>query len=78
MATDSPDSIEETTVPLVLGGDMRARRWSNIFPDHRRPILVDSAIDALSFHQVHSAHRVRPASTADTLSDHRRDSSRKL
>ena len=53
-------------------GGVRALWWSNIFPDDRRLILVESAIDALSFHQVHAAPRVRYASTAGTLSEHQR------
>ena len=53
-------------------GGVRALWWSNIFPDDQRLVLVESAIDALSFHQVHAAPRVRYASTAGTLSEHQR------
>jgi hypothetical protein len=51
-------------------GGVRALWHSNAFPDDRRLVLVESAIDALSFHQVHGAPRARYASTAGTLSEH--------
>jgi len=51
---------------------VRALWHSNAFADDTRLVLVESAIDALSFHQVHGAPRARYASTAGTLSRHQR------
>ena len=53
-------------------GGVRALWRSNTLPDDRRLVLVESAIDALSFHQVHGAPRACYASTAGTLSEHQR------
>jgi hypothetical protein len=53
-------------------GGVRALWWSNMLPDDRQLVLVESAIDALSFHQAHGAPRARYASTAGTLSERQR------
>jgi len=53
-------------------GGVRALWWSNAFPDDRQLVLVESAIDALSFHQMHGAPRACYASTAGTISGHQR------
>jgi hypothetical protein len=53
-------------------GGVRALWRSNAFADDKRLVLVESAIDALSFHQVHEAPRASYASTAGTLSEHQR------
>lgn len=53
-------------------GGVRALWWSNARPDDRQLVLVESAIDALSFHQAHGAPRARYASTAGTLSERQR------
>jgi hypothetical protein len=53
-------------------GGLRALWWSNTFPDDRQLVLVESAIDALSFQQVHAAPHARYASTAGTLSQRQR------
>lgn len=55
-----------------LPGGRRALRGSNVFADDTCLVLVESAIDALSFHQVHSAPRASYASTAGTLREHQR------
>lgn len=54
-------------------GGVRALWRSNAFPDDRRVVLVESAIDALSFHQLHGEPPASYASTAGTLSRHQRD-----
>jgi hypothetical protein len=54
-------------------GGVRALWHSNAFADDTRLVLVESAIDALSFHQIHGAPRARYASTAGTLSRHQRE-----
>lgn len=53
-------------------GGVRALWHSNAFLDDTRLVLVESAIDALSFHQINGAPRARYASTAGTLSRHQR------
>jgi len=53
-------------------GGVRALWWSNALPEDRQLVLVESAIDALSFHQAHAAPRARYASTAGTLSQRQR------
>jgi hypothetical protein len=53
-------------------GGVRALWWSNCFDGDTGLVLVESAIDALSFHQVQGAPPVRYASTAGTLSQHQR------
>jgi hypothetical protein len=53
-------------------GGVRALWRSNSFADDSQLVLVESAIDAISFHQVHRAPRARYASTAGTLSEHQR------
>jgi hypothetical protein len=53
-------------------GGVRALWCSNCFADDTRLVLVESAIDALSFHQAQGAPRARYASTAGTLSQHQR------
>jgi hypothetical protein len=54
-------------------GGVRALWRSNVFADDTDLVLVESAIDALSFHQVNDAPRVRYASTAGALSIHQQD-----
>jgi hypothetical protein len=54
-------------------GGVRALWLSNLRADDTRLVLVESAIDALSFHQIHGEARIRYASTAGTLSQHQRD-----
>jgi hypothetical protein len=53
-------------------GGVKALWSSNILPDDRRLVLVESAIDALSHHQLHPDARTRYASTAGTISEHQR------
>jgi hypothetical protein len=54
-------------------GGVRALWRSNTSPEDRELVLVESAIDALSFHQLHGAPRARYGSTAGTLSAHQRE-----
>jgi hypothetical protein len=53
-------------------GGVRALWRSNSFEGDRLLVLVESAIDAISFDQVHGALRASYASTAGTLSEHQR------
>jgi hypothetical protein len=54
-------------------GGVKALWHSASFPDDTRLVLVESAIDAISFHQLHHAPRASYASTAGTLSEHQRE-----
>jgi hypothetical protein len=53
-------------------GGVKALWQSRCFADDRRLVLVESAIDALSFHQLEPDPRTRYASTAGALSEHQR------
>jgi hypothetical protein len=53
-------------------GGVKALWTSHAFDDDRRLVLVESAIDALSFHQLHTEPNTRYASTAGAMSDHQR------
>ncbi len=55
-------------------GGMRALWLSRSLPDHRRFVLVESPIDAISFHQLDPYPRTRyAASTAGSLSNRQRE-----
>jgi hypothetical protein len=54
-------------------GGVRALWLSNLRADDTRLVLVESAIDALSFHQIHGESGARYASTAGTLGAHQRE-----
>lgn len=53
-------------------GGLKALWRSCVFPGDARLVLVESAIDALSFHQLHAEPRTSYASTAGALSEHQR------
>jgi hypothetical protein len=53
-------------------GGVKALWRSRSFPGDGRLVLVESAIDALSFHQLHPEPRTSYASTAGSLSEHQR------
>jgi hypothetical protein len=54
-------------------GGVRALWRSSCLPGDQRLVLVESAIDAISFHQLHGEPRAGYASTAGTLSRHQRE-----
>jgi hypothetical protein len=53
-------------------GGMKALWRSRSLPGDSRLVLVESAIDALSFHQLHQEPHASYASTAGSMSEHQR------